>query len=207
MTQFQDVFGVLSPLIRGVVVAVRLAPFPHLPCLPFFLYLAHTWLSQIILVPSGVTGVLAGTVSDKLSRKYTISLGSAIFAVGSAISAASKTSLGVLILGRCIAGTGEGLFLGCLGVYLCEISPRHLRSQMLLLQQLVCTGGIAFAFFFCFGTYFPPEHTSKPLTVLFSRQVPPKSTVRWRGGSPSSCRRSLRPQWPCWLPSSRTLPA
>ncbi|GAA5854431.1 hypothetical protein JCM8547_001820 [Rhodosporidiobolus lusitaniae] len=127
MSQFQEVFGELKPLIRGVVVS-------------------------IILVPSGVTGVLAGNVSEYLSRKRTISLGAAIFAAGSAISAASKTSLGVLIFGRCVAGTGEGLFLGILGVYLCEISPQHLRPQMLLFQQVICTAGVALGFFFCYGS-------------------------------------------------------
>ncbi|GAA5896003.1 hypothetical protein JCM6882_005583 [Rhodosporidiobolus microsporus] len=126
MEQFTDLFGHLSPLMHGVVVA-------------------------IILVPSGATGVLAGNVSDKLSRKRTIALGSAIFAVGSVISASSY-HLAQLIVGRCVAGAGEGLFLGCLGVYLCEISPRHLRSHMLLLQQIMCTGAVAAGFFVCYGT-------------------------------------------------------
>ncbi|GAA5828870.1 hypothetical protein JCM11251_005903 [Rhodosporidiobolus azoricus] len=126
MQQFTDEFGDLSPIMHGVVVA-------------------------IILVPSGATGVLAGNVSDKLSRKRTIALGSAIFAIGSVLSA-SAYSLSQLIVGRCVAGAGEGLFLGCLGVYLCEISPRHLRSQMLLLQQIFCTGAIAAGFFVCYGT-------------------------------------------------------
>ncbi|GAA6028186.1 hypothetical protein JCM8097_006904 [Rhodosporidiobolus ruineniae] len=127
MKQFKDVFGELSPLMRGVVVS-------------------------IILPASGITGVLAGTVADKISRKRTIAIGAAIFVLGSAISAGSESSLGLLIAARCIAGAGEGLFLGCLGVYLCEISPRHLRSHMLLLQQMVCTSGVATGFFVCYGT-------------------------------------------------------
>ncbi|GAA5975420.1 hypothetical protein JCM11641_004258 [Rhodosporidiobolus odoratus] len=141
MQQFKGVFGELSPLLRGVVVS-------------------------IILVPSGATGVLAGSVADRLSRKRTIALGSAIFAAGSAISAASATSLAVLLVGRCVSGAGEGLFLGCLGVYLCEISPRHLRSQMLLLQQAFCTGAIAFAFFFCYGTVKIPGSISWRLPFI-----------------------------------------
>jgi MFS family permease len=67
---------------------------------------------------------MAGSVSDKLSRKRTISLGAFIFAIGSAISAGSP-NLACLLVGRCVAGTGEGLFLGCTGVYLCEISPKR----------------------------------------------------------------------------------
>lgn len=60
MPQFIEHFGVLSDFIRGFVVAV-------------------------ILIPSAVTGILAGSLSDRISRKYTISLGSLMYAVGFAI--------------------------------------------------------------------------------------------------------------------------
>lgn len=81
MPQFQAQFGVLSDFVRGIVVAS-------------------------ILVPSAFTGIVAGSVSDRISRKRTISLGCAIFAVGSAISCGSNR-LGVLLFGRCVAGAGE----------------------------------------------------------------------------------------------------
>lgn len=42
--------------------------------------------------------------------KYTVALGSAIFALGSIIEAASP-SLPVFCFGRAVAGAGEGLFL------------------------------------------------------------------------------------------------
>ncbi|GAA6001434.1 hypothetical protein JCM10207_006665 [Rhodosporidiobolus poonsookiae] len=129
MEEFERTFGggKLGELLRGVIVS-------------------------LILITSGVTGVLAGTVSDKLSRKWTISLGAAIFAIGSAISAGAVTSLGVLMLGRCIAGLGEGLFLSILAVYVSECSPKHLRAQMILIHQLFIAGGVAMGFFVCYGT-------------------------------------------------------
>ncbi|BGO99822.1 hypothetical protein NBRC10513v2_004049 [Rhodotorula toruloides] len=127
MSTFEDEFGVLSPFIRGLTVSV-------------------------ILLPSALSGMLAGNVSDKISRKKSISLGAAIFAAGSALSAGAKGSLVMLIVARCIAGTGEGLFLGCLGVYLTEISPRHMRSHMLLINQLMTSGAIAAGFFICYGS-------------------------------------------------------
>lgn len=111
MASFEAQFGSLSDFVRGIVVAS-------------------------ILVPSAITGILGGSLSDRISRKRTIALGSAIFAAGSAISCGSN-SLGLLIFGRCVAGTGEvcilgrwsgereaeftfvlqGLFLSCLSVY------------------------------------------------------------------------------------------
>ncbi|GAA5892115.1 hypothetical protein JCM5296_004066 [Sporobolomyces johnsonii] len=135
MPAFEAEFWVLSPLMQGVTVA-------------------------IVLVPSALTGLMAGGVSDYFSRKWTISLGCWIFAVGSAISTGAVKHLGVLILGRCIAGVGEGLFLSAMGVYICEISPKHLRGTMMLLQQLFNTGSIAAAFFICYGTVNIPSSLS-----------------------------------------------
>lgn len=140
MPSFVAQFGQLDPLLQGVVVS-------------------------IILVPSALTGFLGGNVADLISRKWTISLGCAVFAVGSAVSAASFT-LGQLIAGRCVAGVGEGLFLSAAGVYLyvasvrlspavmwligrimcrCEISPKHLRGRLMLTNQLFNTGQSVFS--------------------------------------------------------------
>lgn len=110
MPQFIDHFGEINDFMRGFVVAV-------------------------ILIPSAVTGILAGSVSDLISRKYTIALGSLIFAVGSALgtilpqpwfytspdrsfAACGAPNLATLIFARCIAGSGEGFFLSAATVYL-----------------------------------------------------------------------------------------
>ncbi|KZP33551.1 general substrate transporter [Athelia psychrophila] len=126
MPQFIEHFGALSDFMRGLVVAV-------------------------ILIPSAVTGLLAGNLSNHISRKYTISLGSLIFAIGSALACASP-NLTTLIVARCIAGSGEGLFLSAAAVYLCEICPKHLRGRILTCFQLFNTGAIAIGFFVCYGS-------------------------------------------------------
>ena len=95
MEEFTKHFGTLSEFMRGFVVA-------------------------IILLPSALTGIFAGKVSDKISRKYTVSLGCAIFAVGTVVATVAP-NLATLIVGRCIAGSGEGFFLSAATVYLCEI--------------------------------------------------------------------------------------
>jgi MFS family permease len=113
MPQFIDHFGEMSEFLRGFVVAV-------------------------ILIPSAITGILAGSVSDRISRKKTIALGSYVFALGMAMcelgvfarrskdgvltllhfAAAGAPNLAVLVVGRCIAGSGEGFFLSAATVYL-----------------------------------------------------------------------------------------
>lgn len=112
MPQFTAHFGILNDFMRGFVVSV-------------------------ILIPSALTGILAGSLSDRISRKYTIALGSLIFSVGSAICecvscshetrtddvsiACGAPNLSTLIVARCIAGAGEGFFLSAATVYLCVL--------------------------------------------------------------------------------------
>ncbi|KAI5481723.1 hypothetical protein MNV49_002949 [Pseudohyphozyma bogoriensis] len=126
MDQFVEHFGELSEFMRGFVVSV-------------------------ILLPSAVTGLVAGKLMDKISRKYTISLGAVIFAVGSGISCGAP-NLAVLIVARCIAGAGEGLFLSASTCYLCEIAPRHLRGRVMSCFQLFISGALALGYFTCYGT-------------------------------------------------------
>lgn len=99
--------------------------------------------------------------------KYTIILGDLFFAVGCTIEAAAP-NLGVLCFGRVVsatraafallvltaaqlAGIGEGLWLGVVGTYVAEISPKRLRSHLVLVIGINITVGLAVAFFFAFG--------------------------------------------------------
>lgn len=53
---------------------------------------------SIILLPSALTGILAGRVSDKISRKYTIAMGCAIFAVGTSIGEPEVRTTGEVVI-------------------------------------------------------------------------------------------------------------
>ncbi|GAA5851060.1 hypothetical protein JCM8547_009167 [Rhodosporidiobolus lusitaniae] len=127
MDSFYAEFGHISETLRGVVVSM-------------------------ILIPSAISGIFAGSISDKLSRKRAIALGAAIFAVGQAVSCCTFRYIGVLVLGRLIAGTGEGIFLGTLSVYVSEISPKHTRGFMLVLTQSFICLGVSCGFFTTYGT-------------------------------------------------------
>lgn len=73
---------------------------------------------SIMIFTSAVSGIFAGALSDRISRVRTLVLGGAIFAVGSAIAAASPV-LACLFIGRGVAGIGEGFFLSVVAVYWC----------------------------------------------------------------------------------------
>lgn len=76
----------------------------------------HGLIVSSILIPAAVSSFFAGKVADILGRPRGISLGVFIFAVGTALEAGAA-HLAMFIVGRCVEGIGEGLYLGNLVVY------------------------------------------------------------------------------------------
>lgn len=108
-------------------------------------------LVATILFSASTTSFFAGALSDKISRRRTIMIGALTAAIGSAIEA-SSVKLWMLVLGRLVAGAGEGLFLGPCGVYLIELSPPNVRGKITTMLQLFITIGIASGYFISYGT-------------------------------------------------------
>lgn len=117
MEQFKDVFGELSPIIQGLVVSS-------------------------ILLPAALASLAAGSLADRISRTRTFTIGGAIFALGAVLECAAN-NLAMLIVGRCIAGVGEGLFLSMITVYICEIAPTAIRGRLSCTMQLFVVIGVA----------------------------------------------------------------
>jgi MFS family permease len=117
MPQFKDAFDPISPTLQGLIVSA-------------------------ILITASIASLVAGPLSDKISRTRTFALGGLIFAIGSMVECASFV-LPMLIVGRCIAGVGEGLFLSTITVYVCEIAPTAIRGSLACTVQLYITIGIA----------------------------------------------------------------
>lgn len=117
MPQFKAVFDPISPTLQGLIVSS-------------------------ILITASLASLVAGPLSDKISRTRTFALGGLIFGVGSVIECASSTLI-MLIIGRCVQGTGEGLFLSTITVYVCEIAPTSIRGSLSCTVQLYITIGVA----------------------------------------------------------------
>ncbi|KAK0502750.1 general substrate transporter [Armillaria luteobubalina] len=126
MPQFEAQFGALSPAAQGLLVSS-------------------------ILIAASITSVLAGPLSDRISRIRTISVGGAVYATGCAI-ACSAQHRPQLFIGRCIAGVGEGLFISSITVYVTEISPPASRGRLSTCVQLFNTCGVMSGYFTCYGT-------------------------------------------------------
>ncbi|KAF7171928.1 hypothetical protein CNMCM6106_006256 [Aspergillus hiratsukae] len=111
----------------------------------------HGLIVSSILIPAAVSSFFAGYLADKLGRPTGISIGALIFGIGAAIEGAA-VRLAMFIVGRCIEGIGEGLYLGTLVVYICEISPTSVRGALTTGPQLLITFGLVVGFFTCYGT-------------------------------------------------------
>ncbi|KAE8383525.1 putative transporter [Aspergillus bertholletiae] len=111
----------------------------------------HGLLVSSILIPAAISSLFAGYLADKLGRPKSISIGALIFGLGTALEAAA-VHISMFVVGRCIEGIGEGLFLGTLVVYICEISPTRVRGVLTSGPQLLVTLGLVVGFFTCYGT-------------------------------------------------------
>ncbi|QKX54586.1 uncharacterized protein TRUGW13939_01673 [Talaromyces rugulosus] len=126
MSSYLSMFGSLSSTVHGLIVSS-------------------------ILIPAAISSFFAGRVADRLGRPNSISIGALIFGIGAALEAGA-VHLGMFIVGRCIEGIGEGLYLGNLVVYICEISPPSKRGPLTTGPQLLITLGLVVGFFTCYGT-------------------------------------------------------
>jgi sugar porter (SP) family MFS transporter len=104
-----------------------------------------------ILLSGAISGLFAGNVADVYGRATAFVTGGIIFGIGAAIEAGAQ-SLAMFIGGRVIAGFGEGLFLGNLTVYVCEIVPARRRGPLASLVQFLVAVGVAAGYFICYGT-------------------------------------------------------
>ncbi|KKK17499.1 hypothetical protein AOCH_003879 [Aspergillus ochraceoroseus] len=133
----------------------------------------HGLLVSSILISAAISSFFAGYLADKLGRPKGISIGALIFGIGAALEGAAM-HVAMFVIGRCIEGIGEGLYLGTLVVhvylsvvlhmyaiprmpltdcsYICEISPPSIRGALTTGPQLLITLGLVTGFFTCYGT-------------------------------------------------------
>jgi DNA-directed RNA polymerase III subunit RPC2 len=71
---------------------------------------AHGAVVSSILIPAASASFFAGHLADKVGRPRAMALGGFVFGLGAALEAGA-VHLAMLIIGRAIAGVGEGLYL------------------------------------------------------------------------------------------------
>ncbi|KAM7397155.1 hypothetical protein PAMP_020149 [Pampus punctatissimus] len=102
-------------------------------------------LWQELLVSStvgaaAVSALSGASLNGWLGRKICILVASFIFSVGGIIMSLSPDKV-VLLVGRITVGLGIGIASMTVPVYIAEVSPSHLRGQLVTINTLFITGG------------------------------------------------------------------
>ncbi|CAN0861972.1 Probable polyol transporter 6 [Linum grandiflorum] len=98
-------------------------------------------LAGILNLCALVGSLLGGRISDYIGRKYTISMASIIFLLGSVFMGWGP-NYAVLMTGRCVAGVGVGFALMIAPVYSAEVSSARSRGFLTSLPEWGISIGI-----------------------------------------------------------------
>ncbi|KAG2234162.1 general substrate transporter [Thamnidium elegans] len=141
------VVGFDSGAISGIMV---LQPF-----IDRFLNVQATYrealLVAIMLLTATIGGLASGNVCDSIGRKYTILLGTGVFALG-ALFETIGINFGMLMAGRIFVGFGEGFLTNAIPLYHTEIAPPDIRGRLITLFSATASVGTIVGYFVNFGT-------------------------------------------------------
>ncbi|KAM5467916.1 hypothetical protein MauCBS54593_005198 [Microsporum audouinii] len=132
----------------------------------------HRSTIQGISVASYNLGCFVGAlaciwIGDRLGRRKTIWLGSAIMVVGAALQA-SAYGLPHFIVGRLVTGFGNGLNTSTVPTWQSECSKSHRRGQLVMVEGALITGGICISYWLDFGfSFLEPSSVSWRFPIAF----------------------------------------
>lgn len=141
-------FGYDSGYINGVTGS---ADFIHQIQGPGSHKLTSPHSSLIVSILSAGTffgAIIAGDVSERIGRKWTVILGCGIYIAGVVIqmlTGVGGDSLGFIVGGRVIAGLGVGFESAIVILYMSEICPKKVRGALVAGYQFCITIGILLA--------------------------------------------------------------
>jgi len=87
----------------------------------------------ILEIGAFISSLMVGKVGDIIGRRKTILYGSIIFFVGGALQTLA-VNMGMMMLGRIVAGFGVGMLSTIVPVYQSEISPPHNRGKLACIE-------------------------------------------------------------------------
>ncbi|KAJ5606292.1 high affinity glucose transporter [Penicillium lagena] len=149
----------IAPCTAGLAFGYDTGSMSGILAMPQFLtYFNHpSNFQQGGITASILAGAFAGSLltgaflADRLGRRRTILLGSAIFTIGIAISTGAN-SVAALVAGRVINGLGNGCLTMTTTMYQSEIAPREIRGRIISVFQCCVNFGILIAFWIQYGT-------------------------------------------------------
>ncbi len=142
---FTCVMAALAGLLFGLDIGVISGALPFIAKTYSISDKVQEWIVSSMMFGAAVGAVLAGWLSWRLGRKYSLVLGAVLFVFGS-IVCAFAWSPEALVIGRIVLGLAVGIASFTAPLYLSEIAPQKVRGAMISLYQLMITVGILAAF-------------------------------------------------------------
>ncbi|TVY81797.1 Quinate permease [Lachnellula suecica] len=104
-------------------------------------------------------------LADKLGRKKTLMLASAVFIIGAIIETVNTHSMAAFYVGRVVAGVGLGAASVVVPMFSSEMAPKEIRGQI----------GSFFQLFYTFGIF-----TSYWVDYAVLKRISPHSSKQWQ---------------------------
>ncbi|THY32290.1 general substrate transporter [Aureobasidium pullulans] len=132
-----------------------------------------------------IGAIIAFTVGERLGRKKTIILGTAIMSIG-VILKTSSFSLPQMFVGRVILGIGNGINTATAPIWQTETAPARLRGKLVILEMMTNVGGFMIVNWINYGLSFVAGSIQwrLPLALQFIFIVVLFATVPWLPESP-----------------------
>ncbi|THW12723.1 general substrate transporter [Aureobasidium pullulans] len=129
--------------------------------------------------------IIAFTVGERLGRKKTIILGTAIMSIG-VILKTSSFSLPQMFVGRDILGIGNGINTATAPIWQTETAPARLRGKLVILEMMTNVGGFMIVNWINYGLSFVAGSIQwrLPLALQFIFIFVLFATVPWLPESP-----------------------
>ncbi len=103
------------------------------------------FLVSCIIFASCVGSLVAGSLADKIGRRYSLLLASGVFCMGALLMGLSN-SYAELVVWRCITGVGVGIGMVICPIYVAELSPRRHRGGTTSFHEIMISTGIPIAY-------------------------------------------------------------
>jgi sugar porter (SP) family MFS transporter len=100
---------------------------------------------SIVLIGCIAGSAVAGTVADRIGRRWTLFAAGVTFLVGAIVSALTPNEM-VLLCGRFVVGIGIGFSSVVAPLYIAEVAPSTVRGALVSLYQFAITVGILAAY-------------------------------------------------------------
>lgn len=102
----------------------------------------YVWIANSYVITSTAIQPLFGQLSDIFGRRYVTLTATALFLLGSGLSGGA-VNVGMLIVGRCVQGTGSGAIMMLLDLIICDLVPLRERSKYIGITM--SAGGVSAA--------------------------------------------------------------